>query len=986
MQTLRFHFLIYLLSFLFATPMLAQRLDHVQGEILIKLYAENNPHELIQKHQRFNGLPTDIRLGKKISNPMNIYSVTFDWRKISEQQMLDALWRDPAVEIAQFNHFIETRSTTPDDPQFDQQWQYINTGQSGGAAGADIDADLAWDITTGGVTADGDTIVVCIIDGGFEIDHEDLQDNIWYNYAEIPNNGIDDDNNGFVDDYRGWNTANDNDNVTQGNAVWHGTPVAGIVGAKGNNGIGVAGMSWDVKMMLISGGTGVESEVLEAYSYPLTFRKRYNETDGEEGAFVVATNASWGVDGGQPSNAPLWCAFYDTLGVHGILNAGATTNANADVDAIGDLPTTCPSDYLLSITNLNHNDEKNVPAGWGAVHVDLGAFGEGTWTTASNNSYSGFGGTSGATPHVAGAIGLLYSAPCSNIASLAKSDPGAAALLIREYILDGVVPNASIQDITVTGGRLNIHNSMQLLMEDCGPCPAPSGLATTGLTDTEATLNWNNTDNSISDTLRWRQVGAADWTIVDDATSPYPLSMLIACTDYEFQVISHCDTINSEYSAIYTFKTDGCCEAPSDLAISNITETSAAASWSSILAAQSYNIRIRPIGTADWEESNTTDTDFNFSDLAGCTEYEVQIQTVCASETTEYSASTTFKTQGCGACFDLSYCEPPQLDAGSEWIEAVSINTLQNVSGNNSGYGDFSGGNTTDLATNNPYDITLTPGFSGQQYEEYFKVWIDFNQDGDFEDAGEAVYESTATQAAVTGSINIPGDAALGITRMRIIMSYDELPSSACTVSSDYGEIEDYCVNIVEGTAPCNIPANLDTMSVETTIVNLNWESTSANSYKIRYKLSSESNWTELTSNTNTLAIENLQECSEYEAQIKSVCSEEESEYSASLVFTTDCLVNTNDLNKEVTHLKIYPNPFSDKVRVDFSFTDRKDEVEIQLVNQFGQSIQSQQLTNISKETQRVIFNGDKLPAGVYFIKIQTSDGKYLARKMMKMD
>ena len=532
-----YQFLTFLLFFAFTIPTIAQRFDHVQGEILVKMKAEVNARQWVQSKQQFRGAATQMELRKKISQPMNIYAFTFDWTKVDENELLESILQDHGVEIAQFNHFVKLRSTVPYDPQFNQQWQYINTGQSGGTAGADIDTDLAWDVTTGGLTPDGDTIVVCIIDGGFDTDHDDLAANVWYNYAEIPGNGIDDDNNGFVDDHRGWNTAANNDVINENDG--HGTAVAGIVGAVGNNSTGVAGVNWNVKLMLVSGGSGVESEVLTAYSYPLTFRKKYNETNGQQGAFVVATNASWGVDGGQASSAPLWCAFYDTLGVHGILNAGATINGDQNVDVFGDLPTTCPSDYLIGVTNMDHNDQKITQAGYGSTHVDLGAFGEGTWTIASGNSYAGFGGTSGATPHVAGTIGLLYSAPCSNLIALAKSDPAAAALQVKQYILNGVDANTSLNGITVTGGRLNVNNSMELLMDNCGPCPSPSGLGTTGLTDTQVNLIWNNTDNSIIDTLRWRQVGAATWMVVSSAVSPHPLNILMACTEYEFQVISN---------------------------------------------------------------------------------------------------------------------------------------------------------------------------------------------------------------------------------------------------------------------------------------------------------------------------------------------------------------------------------------------------------------------------------------------------------------
>lgn len=233
-------------------------------------------------------------------------------------------------------------------------------------------------------------------------------------------------------------------------------------------------------------------------------------------------------------------------------------------------------------------------------------YGTDGWNTANDNddvtqgnspghgtSVAGIVGTSGATPHVAGTIGLLYSAPCSNLIALAKTDPGAAALQVKQYILNGVDANTSLAGITVAEGRLNINNSMQLLMNNCGPCPTPTSLGTTEVTDTLANLIWNSTDNAMDDTLRWRQVGTADWNIVSNTISPYSLNSLTACTQYEFQVISSCDTISLEYSAVHIFITDGCCEAPQDLTVSNISENSASANWSSVLAAESYNVRIR---------------------------------------------------------------------------------------------------------------------------------------------------------------------------------------------------------------------------------------------------------------------------------------------------------------------------------------------------------------------------------------------------------
>ncbi len=967
-KTYLIQFLILILLFV-SNLTFAQNRNYVPGEILVKLKANTNVKQWAKKRQHFRGQNTQLRLRKKVSNPLNIYAFKFNHNTIDEKEMLEMIRDDRDVDIAQFNHYVKMRTTTPNDPQYNQQWQYNNTGQSGGTVGADIDADLAWDVTTGGVTPQGDTIVVCIIDGGFEITHPDLAPNIWYNKAEIPNNGIDDDNNGFIDDVRGWNTGTNDDDVT--NNTDHGTSVAGIVGAKGNNGIGVAGVNWNVKLMLVSGGSGIESEVITAYSYPLIARKKYNETNGAEGAFVVATNASWGLDGGQASEAPLWCAFYDSLGTAGILNAGATVNDNQNVDTFGDLPTACPSDYLIAVTNMDHNDTKVEFAGYGAVNIDIGAFGEGTWTIASGNSYAPFGGTSGATPHVTGTIALLYAAPCNNLISLAKSNPSAAALLVKEYILNGGDDNASLQGITVTGK----------------PCPSPSGLTATNITDVQASLSWTSNSNTTSDTLWWRAVDASSWTKVVNATSPIVINNLTACTNYEFKVKSQCDTINSDTSKIATFKTDGCCENPTDFTVAGIMDTAATANWNSVLAAQSYNIRFREVGTTNWTTENTTATTFDFSGLTECTMYEVQIQTVCAAQNIEYGSSVNFQTLGCGACIDLPYCAVPALESNEEWIESVVFNTINNTSGNNNGYGDFTGILSTDLTKDSTVELTVTPDYSGDSYAENLKVWIDFNGDGDFEDAGEEVFKAIGITTDTSSMVTIPNDAIIGLTRMRIILSFGSI-DNPCSVSEyAFGEVEDYCINIIDGTVPCNTPTGLDTTMVGLTSANLSWTNeANATGYLVRYKTAVDTGWTETMAATDSISLVDLEKCTNYEVQVKTICNNGQSDYSNSLAFKTDCSMSTNDLSDAFKELNIIPNPFYETVNVGFSFRNQQNGVVVELLNHFGQTIQSKALKQLSGDYQNIQFDGRNLEAGLYIVRIKTVNGKSIARKLLKVN
>ncbi len=957
-----------------------QQLDHVQGEILIQHQIYVNAQEWIKRTAHSNNTIAHLKYEKIVSAPLNIHRYTFDHSAINEIRLLEAVKNNEQVHVAQFNHFLDLRETIPNDPQFTDQWQYINMGQSGGTVGADIDAELAWDITTGALTPEGDTIVVCIIDGGYEITHPDLADNVWYNYAEIPGNGIDDDNNGFVDDFKGWSTSSQSDAIDSA-PTGHGTPVAGIVGAKGNNGIGVAGVNWDVKLMLVAGGTGVESEVLEAYSYALVARIRYNETNGAEGAFVVSTNASWGIDFGQPADAPLWCSFYDSLGVHGIVSCGATINDNQNVDQIGDLPTACPSDYLISVTNMNRNDEKVTGAGYGLETIDLGAFGADTWTLENGSGYGPFGGTSGATPHVAGAIALLYAAPCNNLTALAKANPAAAALQARDYILDNGDDNPSLEGITVTGKRLNLNNSLVFLMGECGPCPPPHSIRANDVTDTSTSLDWSSNDNTIADTLHWREQGMTTWTVVAPAIAPYQLTGLQACTFYEVQITSSCDTISSDPSAIFTFKTDGCCELPSVLTASNISNNDAMMTWESVLAAQSYDIRYREVAATDWTEvTGLTTTEYMIPNLMECTAYEVEIQLNCANQTIPYGTNISFTTTGCGICFDLDYCEIEGLDASLEWIESFEVGAINNISGGNNGYANFSADFSTIFQQYGTYEFTLTPGYDSQAYDELVIIWIDLNADGIF-DTNEIVYETSGINSPLTDEFQIPGTATTGNTRMRVAMVFENVNNSCDMGDNNFGELEDYCIEIVEGQPQCVETSNIQITSITETTASVGWQAVNfGDSYLVRYKASTAGTWNEMTTASNSIELTGLEECLNHEVQINSVCSFGESGFTDSEEFMTQCVNSIADPTGDLSSYQAFPSPFGEYLNLNFTTRSSLDYITINLLNELGQVVYDKTLENVSAQPQEIQINTNDLPDGLYLIRIQTAEDQNIIK------
>ncbi len=968
--------LVFLFSFLGISNGLTQQLDHVLGEVLIKLKTKTDIYQFQNKARYHTLNQTDFSISAPENPLLGIYIAKFNPNRTHELDFLQWLRAQPEVEMAQFNHILDWRSTTPNDPLFIDQWQYLNLGNNGGLPGFDLDADLAWDISTGGNTLQGDTIVVAVIDNGVYDDHPDFERNLWINYQEIPNNGVDDDENGYIDDYRGWNILNQTDDIYPQGINGHGTAVAGAIGARGNNLIGISGINWNIKMMVISNKEiFTEARALQSYAYVLKMRELYNQTDGEKGAYIVSTNASWGKNFSFPEDAPIWCEMYDQLGAAGILNCGATTNFDVDVDDVGDLPTTCPSDFLIAVTNLNNRGEKVMDAGRGVLNIDIASFGENAFTTTNTASlYQVFKGTSSATPQVTGAIALLYASPCKELVNLSKIDPAAAALRARDYILNGVKFNNNLVGKIASEGQLNLHKSVRLALDACGSCPSPDQVSAKTLNGGIVSLDWEIPYYGKKSTLRYRIKNTIPWTVLADINPPYTLDNLEICTDYEWEIKVACGNEESDFSTTAEFNSGRCCRPPTVIDIQDPSDSSITLEWAPTPSATSYLVNYKSIDSLDWNQITVSDPSLPLENLAICQDYLIRIQPNCPLLTGQgFSEILTFKTKGCGNCLDQDYCIPEDGDDAYEWIESFKINDLEQSSGKSNGYENFTS-TSTSLKTYKSYDFEIVPGFPGIPSSEHYRIWIDYNQDGDFWDLEELVFRSDKAPPGIQkSSIDISPAAFEGTTRMRVGLFYDQ-PGNFHFCDTDYfGEIEDYCITIEKGNANCDQPTNLDTLETSTSSAWISWDDLTFDheTHNLRYRLITDTTtWTELKDVDAPFLLAFLESCNTYLIQVEAICiTDGISGYGPPLEFSTKCNSGFS-IRPGISDLKVNPNLFDDLINASF-YLEEASPIQIRIFGADGKLMHYQELPKFnSGEHQLSIDNLDFLAEGLFFLQI----------------
>jgi len=416
-----------------------------RGQIIVSLEVDATQADLAALNRR-NDAETEENLP---GSDVNVVDLPKDLPVEAAVQRYEA---SPDVEYAEPDFMLQPTQASPNDPYYSRLYGLENSGQTNGTADADVDATGAWGTTTGSPGT-----VIAVIDEGVDIKHPDLRNNIWVNADEVPNNGVDDDRNGYVDDVNGWDFANDDASVydpVSGSGDEHGTHVAGTIAAEGNNGIGVTGVNWRARIMplkFLGPQGGYTSDAVAALDYAVA-----------NGATI--SNNSWG--GGGRSQA-----LQDAItraDAAGHLFVAAAGNDGTNNDATPHYPSNYENPNVISVAATDDTDTLASFSNFGVTSVDLAAPGVNILSTLPGNSYGSYSGTSMATPHVTGVAALLKS-----------QNPSFDDAQLRTQLLRFAESKASLRDKVATGGRLNAYASLNLTADATDPTvssakPTPS--------------------------------------------------------------------------------------------------------------------------------------------------------------------------------------------------------------------------------------------------------------------------------------------------------------------------------------------------------------------------------------------------------------------------------------------------------------------------------------------------------------------------------
>ena len=395
------------------------------------------PDKILVKYKKLGDVRTQESIKASIESTFGIQETqkftlidvsvyrTF-WDK---EQTLVELNANPFVEYAEPDYYRYAKTNLPNDARFFEQWGFHNTGQANGTEDADIDAPEAWDLTTG-----SPDVVVAVIDSGVDYNHEDLKANMWRNPGEILGNGIDDDGNGYVDDYHGIDAIDNSGDPMDDDG--HGTHASGSIAAVGNNGIGVTGVCWNCRIMALrflskDGGGSISNEV-ECIQYAVNHGVKiiscsfgeYDFSQSEKNAIDAARNS-------------------------GVLFIFAVGNDGENNETKTHYPSGYDSENIIAVGVSDRFDRLVSWSDYGITTVDIAAPGDDILSTVLNNGYQVESGSSMATPHVTGLAALLKS-----------YNQSLTWLDIKNLILNNGDKIPTAEGKLVTGSRINAYKAL----------------------------------------------------------------------------------------------------------------------------------------------------------------------------------------------------------------------------------------------------------------------------------------------------------------------------------------------------------------------------------------------------------------------------------------------------------------------------------------------------------------------------------------------
>ncbi|MFT5757260.1 MAG: serine protease [Alteromonadaceae bacterium] len=463
----------------------------------------------------------------------------FQLGQITSKAALEKLKNHPTVAYAEPDYLVNAQ-VIPNDSRFDELWGLHNTGQTGGTADADIDAPEAWDISTG-----SSDVVVGVIDTGVDYNHPDLAANAWVNPGEIAGDGIDNDNNGYIDDVHGINAiTNSGDPMDD---AGHGSHVSGTIGGTGNNAEGVTGVNHHVAIagckFLDAAGSGSTSDALKCMDYMVALKNN--------GINVRVLNNSWG--GGGSSQAMV--DAINATQAADILFVAAAGNSALDNDSNPHYPSSYSHDSVFSIASTTHSDSMSSFSQWGLTSVDMGAPGSDILSTTPGGGYASYSGTSMATPHVAGVAALVLSV-----------NADLTFLELKNLLMNSGDYNPALSGKTVSGKRLNAHTALL----DADPTPGfgisvlPStvtlvaGDTASYSFDVSSIADWSGTiDLTVTDALGSASLSASSVTPGQSFTLSVPTSADTAWGNYEFNVTATSGELVKEKTVALHVKPQG---------------------------------------------------------------------------------------------------------------------------------------------------------------------------------------------------------------------------------------------------------------------------------------------------------------------------------------------------------------------------------------------------------------------------------------------